>query len=411
MERGRERNRQTERERMRHRQDGDEKRGRTQTDGERKGETQTDGEREERHRQTERERTDTEREAERHRIERQTQTDRERERREHRQKERKKRDTEYRTERHTETEQRERRRHRQTEERTDREERGERHRQRDTVTESRERHTDRERGVDTDRQTERDRGDRVQTERATVIPPMGSSEGGGLVMKAIIEAAESAPGGLVDSGEPVVAMKPAEEDPGEYPEQRTEPTGLLAYLDSEDSVPEKDVDRMHIRDNLKIASDQFGRTKVPEWQRIAGKAAKEVEKFAKEKADLVLMHWRDKMGIAQKELGGPEVIAPHLFRQSSLDKLRRAFQTSQTSEQPVSPFFKMVFYRTEVLQWHTEGWAPLVELLVYALTPQTSSHQSAAMGSSEQLPSTLTITVTDDHKAEGATGSRFLSSL
>lgn len=48
--------------------------------------------------------------------------------------------------------------------------------------------------------------------------------------------------------------------------------------------------------------DQFGRTKVPEWQRIAGKAAKEVEKFAKEKADLVLMHWRDKMGIAQKEV-------------------------------------------------------------------------------------------------------------
>uniref|UniRef100_A0AAR2LB97 J domain-containing protein n=1 Tax=Pygocentrus nattereri TaxID=42514 RepID=A0AAR2LB97_PYGNA len=83
--------------------------------------------------------------------------------------------------------------------------------------------------------------------------------------------------------------------------KRILPTGLLAYLDSSDPVPEKDVDRMHIRDNLKIAADQFGRTKVPEWQRIAGKAAKEVEKFAKEKADLVLMHWRDKMGIAQKE--------------------------------------------------------------------------------------------------------------
>uniref|UniRef100_A0AAR2LFU3 J domain-containing protein n=1 Tax=Pygocentrus nattereri TaxID=42514 RepID=A0AAR2LFU3_PYGNA len=84
--------------------------------------------------------------------------------------------------------------------------------------------------------------------------------------------------------------------------KRILPTGLLAYLDSSDPVPEKDVDRMHIRDNLKIAADQFGRTKVPEWQRIAGKAAKEVEKFAKEKADLVLMHWRDKMGIAQKEV-------------------------------------------------------------------------------------------------------------
>uniref|UniRef100_A0A4W4F3A4 J domain-containing protein n=1 Tax=Electrophorus electricus TaxID=8005 RepID=A0A4W4F3A4_ELEEL len=83
--------------------------------------------------------------------------------------------------------------------------------------------------------------------------------------------------------------------------KRILPTGLLAYLDSSDPVPEKDMDRMHVRDNLKIATDQFGRTKVPEWQRIAGKAAKEVEKFAKEKADLVLMHWRDKMGIAQKE--------------------------------------------------------------------------------------------------------------
>lgn len=33
-----------------------------------------------------------------------------------------------------------------------------------------------------------------------------------------------------------------------------QPTGLLAYLDSSDSVPEKDVDRMHIRDNLKLAT-------------------------------------------------------------------------------------------------------------------------------------------------------------
>uniref|UniRef100_A0A8C9S306 DnaJ heat shock protein family (Hsp40) member C13 n=1 Tax=Scleropages formosus TaxID=113540 RepID=A0A8C9S306_SCLFO len=84
--------------------------------------------------------------------------------------------------------------------------------------------------------------------------------------------------------------------------KRILPMGLLAYLDSAEPVPEKDIDRMHIRDNVKIATDQFGRNKVPEWQRLAGKAAKEVEKFAKEKADLVLMHWRDKMGIAQKEV-------------------------------------------------------------------------------------------------------------
>ncbi|EMP31570.1 DnaJ like protein subfamily C member 13 [Chelonia mydas] len=84
--------------------------------------------------------------------------------------------------------------------------------------------------------------------------------------------------------------------------KRILPPGLLAYLDSADPVPEKDADRMHIRDNLKIATDQYGKlSKVPEWQRLAGKAAKEVEKFAKEKVDLVLMHWRDRMGIAQKE--------------------------------------------------------------------------------------------------------------
>ncbi|XP_059584765.1 dnaJ homolog subfamily C member 13 isoform X1 [Alligator mississippiensis] len=84
--------------------------------------------------------------------------------------------------------------------------------------------------------------------------------------------------------------------------KRILPPGLLAYLDSADSVPERDADRMHVRDNLKIATDQYGKfNKVPEWQRLAGKAAKEVEKFAKEKVDLVLMHWRDRMGIAQKE--------------------------------------------------------------------------------------------------------------
>lgn len=52
-----------------------------------------------------------------------------------------------------------------------------------------------------------------------------------------------------------------------------------------------------------ILQDQYGKfNKVPEWQRLAGKAAKEVEKFAKEKVDLVLMHWRDRMGISQKEV-------------------------------------------------------------------------------------------------------------
>ncbi|KAG9347739.1 hypothetical protein JZ751_003753 [Albula glossodonta] len=38
--------------------------------------------------------------------------------------------------------------------------------------------------------------------------------------------------------------------------KRILPTGLLAYLDSSEPVPEKDVDRMHIRDNVKIATPE-----------------------------------------------------------------------------------------------------------------------------------------------------------
>ncbi|XP_078270124.1 dnaJ homolog subfamily C member 13 isoform X5 [Rhinoraja longicauda] len=84
--------------------------------------------------------------------------------------------------------------------------------------------------------------------------------------------------------------------------KRILPTGLLAYLDSTESVPEREADRMHIRDNLKIAADQYGKSgKVPEWQRRAGRAVKEVEKFAKDQVDVLLLHWRDRMGIVQKE--------------------------------------------------------------------------------------------------------------
>ncbi|KAJ8268464.1 hypothetical protein COCON_G00136360 [Conger conger] len=83
--------------------------------------------------------------------------------------------------------------------------------------------------------------------------------------------------------------------------KRILPNGLLAYLDSTDPVPEKQRGTMNIRDNVKLATDRGGCGNAPEWQRLAGRAAKEVERFAKEKMDLVLMHWRDRMGIAQKE--------------------------------------------------------------------------------------------------------------
>ncbi|XP_036374961.1 dnaJ homolog subfamily C member 13-like [Megalops cyprinoides] len=83
--------------------------------------------------------------------------------------------------------------------------------------------------------------------------------------------------------------------------RRILPTGLLSYLDSSDPVPEKEMDRVNVRDNVKIATDQLVHSKVPEWQRLAGKAAKEVERFTKGKMDVVLMHWRNRIGIAQKE--------------------------------------------------------------------------------------------------------------
>lgn len=104
------------------------------------------------------------------------------------------------------------------------------------------------------------------------------------------QAAESSPGGTLDGGEPG-CHEPSEKDTGRSRNQpisdfgqccslaaeppcfnglrhfmrhfmshpislclvRSQPTGLLAYLDSPDPVPEKDMDRMHIRDNLKLA--------------------------------------------------------------------------------------------------------------------------------------------------------------
>uniref|UniRef100_A0A8C6Y7C7 DnaJ heat shock protein family (Hsp40) member C13 n=1 Tax=Naja naja TaxID=35670 RepID=A0A8C6Y7C7_NAJNA len=143
-------------------------------------------------------------------------------------------------------------------------------------------------------------------------PSMAIVKGAGLVMKAIIEegdkeiATKMQELALSEGALPHhlhTAMFTISTDQRMRTNRQGFPTGgLLAYLDNNDPVPEKDWDRMHIRDNLKIANDQYGKfNKVPEWQRLAGKAAKGVEKFAKEKVDLVLMHWRDKMGIAQKE--------------------------------------------------------------------------------------------------------------
>uniref|UniRef100_A0A8C7E5M7 DnaJ heat shock protein family (Hsp40) member C13 n=1 Tax=Naja naja TaxID=35670 RepID=A0A8C7E5M7_NAJNA len=144
-------------------------------------------------------------------------------------------------------------------------------------------------------------------------PSMAIVKGAGLVMKAIIEegdkeiATKMQELALSEGALPHhlhTAMFTISTDQRMRTNRQGFPTGgLLAYLDNNDPVPEKDWDRMHIRDNLKIVKiTQLNfHYFLPEWQRLAGKAAKGVEKFAKEKVDLVLMHWRDKMGIAQKE--------------------------------------------------------------------------------------------------------------
>ncbi|XP_035660587.1 dnaJ homolog subfamily C member 13-like isoform X3 [Branchiostoma floridae] len=67
--------------------------------------------------------------------------------------------------------------------------------------------------------------------------------------------------------------------------KRIVPTGLLGYLDSEDQVPQKEVDLMHVRDNVKIAQDQSQRRK-PQWKQV----------------EELLLHWRARIGLNQKEL-------------------------------------------------------------------------------------------------------------
>ncbi|XP_023212063.1 dnaJ homolog subfamily C member 13-like, partial [Centruroides sculpturatus] len=74
--------------------------------------------------------------------------------------------------------------------------------------------------------------------------------------------------------------------------KRVIPTGLLSYLDSSEQVPEVSIDRINIRDNLRLAQDHALRNMKkapPSWQVIE----KHVE--------LVLQHWRSRIGLQKKE--------------------------------------------------------------------------------------------------------------
>ncbi|ELU18389.1 hypothetical protein CAPTEDRAFT_227625 [Capitella teleta] len=67
--------------------------------------------------------------------------------------------------------------------------------------------------------------------------------------------------------------------------QRIMPSGLLVYLDSEDEVPDDDVDRLHIRDNLKLAMDNENRKKKhAQW------------KVIEKQVEMMMLHWRARIG-------------------------------------------------------------------------------------------------------------------
>lgn len=56
-------------------------------------------------------------------------------------------------------------------------------------------------------------------------------------------------------------------------------------------MPEKETDRMHVRDNLKMASDAFNKSrKNPQWRLIE----KQLEN--------VLTHWRSRIGMEKKQV-------------------------------------------------------------------------------------------------------------
>lgn len=72
--------------------------------------------------------------------------------------------------------------------------------------------------------------------------------------------------------------------------RRIMPSGLLLYLDSEDEVPEDDVDRINIRDNLKLAQEHETRKrKNIQW------------KLVEKQIENVLLHWKARMGIENKQ--------------------------------------------------------------------------------------------------------------
>ncbi|KZS16300.1 DnaJ subfamily C member 13 [Daphnia magna] len=80
--------------------------------------------------------------------------------------------------------------------------------------------------------------------------------------------------------------------------QRILPAGLLSFLDSTDSVPEtfdEDLgEGVPNRDNLKIASEEYGRKQNPQWQKAVERHVKTAHKMLAKHVDGALQHWRSR---------------------------------------------------------------------------------------------------------------------
>ncbi|XP_066249736.1 dnaJ homolog subfamily C member 13 [Euwallacea similis] len=84
--------------------------------------------------------------------------------------------------------------------------------------------------------------------------------------------------------------------------KRIMPTGLIAFLDSRDSVPKeaKEQELLNHRDNLKMAQDHALKSrKNPNWITVE-RQLKKVEKQVEYYTDLALQHWGAKVGITLK---------------------------------------------------------------------------------------------------------------
>ncbi|XP_071522873.1 dnaJ homolog subfamily C member 13 isoform X2 [Panulirus ornatus] len=111
---------------------------------------------------------------------------------------------------------------------------------------------------------------------------------------------------------------------------RTMPPGLLAFLESKETVPLDDIDRLNTRDNLKMAEDEERnkRNQVLETLDRAYKSSvKKVEHLVERHMDFALQHWRSRMR--------REKTAEEKFRERPLVLRKRRERLKATANWPL----------------------------------------------------------------------------